>query len=171
MKKLTFILLAPFLTLAMANGANGQSNFATADDKVITLSSSFENEARSSMDIDIRAIRNFKKEFPDVTNDVWTKIKEGYFVGFSVNGIQSKLFLSKNGTCLGHIRYYSEKDLPAAVRHQVKSMYYDFSIFNVTEATAAGNTVYLITLEDNVSWKTVRVADGEMSVLKQYKKG
>jgi hypothetical protein len=68
------------------------------------------------------------------------------------------------------IRYYGEDKLPSPIRHTVKSNYYDFSIFNVTEVSKGEKIVYLVKIEDKTCWKTLMVTDGEMETIEEYLK-
>ena len=52
-----------------------------------------------------------------------------------------------------------------AVRAVVKSEYYDFSIVSVEEVKLDGRHIYLVDMQDATAIKTVRVEDGEMSVV------
>jgi len=45
----------------------------------------------------------------------------------------------------------------------VKSTYYDFNIFLVNEVSVGNAKVYLVKIEDNTSFKTIRIQDGEMT--------
>ncbi|MFN2440311.1 MAG: hypothetical protein ABR503_14000, partial [Chitinophagaceae bacterium] len=115
-----------------------------------------------------RPLRKFRKEFPDITDDSWIKSKNGFVVRFTSNGIQNWAFLTKRGNCEGRMRYYTEKDLPADVRHVVKSNYYDYSIKSIQEVTCNNSTAYLVTIEDKNIWKVIRVVNGEMDLWKDY---
>jgi len=53
----------------------------------------------------------------------------------------------------------------------VKSNYYDYSIFLVQEVKVGDKTAYLVKIEDEKSFKTIRVVDGEMDEYESYKKG
>jgi hypothetical protein len=173
MKKLLIMLFTHLSTLTIAIGASAQTDFTSANERrpdFTAPAETYGKEPKIKMDIKTSAIRNFRKQFPEVRGEAWSKTNYGYLVGFTTNKVQTSVFLSQNGTCLGSIRSYTEKELPAEVRHQVKSTYYDFSIFTVAEVTSAGQTAYLITLEDKTSWKVIRIADGEMRIWKEYQK-
>ena len=69
------------------------------------------------------------------------------------------------------IRYYKEDRLPNNVRHLVKSRYYDFDIYQVTEVTRNGTMAYVIKLEDEKHWKTIKVVEDELQELDELSKG
>jgi hypothetical protein len=74
-------------------------------------------------------------------------------------------FFDKKGRHLYSISYYGEKELPAAVREQVKPVYYDYTILSVEEVKLADHSVYFINMEDETTLKTLRVDDDEMTVV------
>ena len=176
MKKLLLILVV-HLSGISATTATAQSNLSATNDKLIAFKSSSQpgnsgtTTSSKPTDVNDRALRNFKKNFSGVTDDVWAKTQDGYVVRFSSNGIQTQAFLTNRGHCQGCIRYYSEKELPADIRHLVRSSYYDFTITSVKEVSVNKQTAYLVTIEDKTSWKVLRIVDGEMDVWEEHQKG
>jgi hypothetical protein len=78
----------------------------------------------------------------------------------------TRVFFDKKGHARYTIAYYGEKELPADVRAIVKPVYYDYQILSVEEVKLNGKSIYLIDLQDSSTLKTVRVADGEMELVK-----
>ena len=68
------------------------------------------------------------------------------------------------------LRYYQEEKLPHEIRGLVKSTYYDYDIYLITEVNRNEKIAYVVKMEDKTSWKTVKVVDGEMEVLEDYTK-
>ena len=97
-----------------------------------------------------------------------TVIKDGNN-SYSKDGIQTKIFDNKKGVQTGTIRYYTEDKLPADVRNQVKAGYYDYNIFWVTEVTVGNKTVYMVKIKNESDTKTIRVMNGEMEVVEEFK--
>jgi hypothetical protein len=83
----------------------------------------------------------------------------------------SRDFYDKKGRLLFTIDYYGEKGLPATVRSLVRSVYYDYTIRTVEEVKFAAGHVYLVDMQDDTTIKTVRVADGEMEVVRDLVRG
>ena len=75
-------------------------------------------------------------------------------------------FFDKKGRHLYTIAYYGEKGLPAEVRAIVKPVYYDYAILTVEEVKVSGRSIYFIDMEDSSTIKTVRIADGEMELVR-----
>ena len=125
----------------------------------------FRNEISSD------AVRNFMKDHKDVTNAKWSKLANGYSaVNFTVDSITTRIVYDRGGHRENIVRYYFENRLPPAVRHLVKSTYYDFNIYHIIEPTLNGVTSYLVKMEGKSTWKTVKVVDGEMEEVEEYLK-
>ena len=122
-------------------------------------------------EINIKAVRNFISRYKNVNDAKWFKSSNGLFaVYFTSEDIKSFLYYNNRGVFEYMIRYYNEEKLPADVRHLVKSKYYDFSIYQVTEVTRNNKIAYVVKMEDKTLWKTIKVVDGEMEVTEEYSK-
>lgn len=118
-----------------------------------------------------KATRAFLTSFENATDVRWSGLDNGKsLVHFFSDGIETKIFYSKKGNLLATIRYYREDELPAEVRHLVRTAYYDFSIFLVIEVTVRNQTAYLVKIEDNTHIKTIRVMDGAMDEIEALEK-
>jgi hypothetical protein len=118
-----------------------------------------------------KAVKSFTRDYKNITNAKWLRLNHGFsVVYFTVDSINTRLLYNKKGYCENIIRYYFENRLPPAIRHLVKTTYYDFSIYHIIEPTINGVTSYLIQMEGKTSWKTIKVVDGEMEVLEELLK-
>ena len=122
-------------------------------------------------DVNSKALRDFMTSYKNPTDVRWTLLADGFRVHFYVDGIQTRIFYNKKGNREAMIRYYNEDKLPFAIRYQVKTGYFDFTIFQVTEVTVGNKTVYLVKIEDKTSGKTIEIAEGEMEVAEEHLKG
>lgn len=175
MKKAFFPAL--FLVLTISNMIYAQ-NFANATkpkkqtEKVTSESNSdVKNNSTIWNGINTNALRNFMREYENVSNAKWFKSATGFFVAYFVrDDIASWVFYNKKGDYERMIRAYNEEKLPADVRHLVKSTYYDFTIYYVTEINTDRKTAYHVKMADKTSWKTIKVVNGEMEVTEEYVK-
>ncbi|MGZ3940326.1 MAG: hypothetical protein ACXVBK_16255 [Flavisolibacter sp.] len=115
--------------------------------------------------------KKFRKQFPSAADAQWYETSTGFVVHFSDVEIKNIVFLDKKGNTVGQLSYCSEKDLPANVRQQVRSNYYDYSITFVKELTVGKAKAYLVTVEDKTSWKIIRVTEEGMDVFEEHIKG
>ncbi len=121
-------------------------------------------------DINIKAVRNFIREFKNADHAKWFKLNNGFAVQFTMDGFNTKVYYDKKGNYESMIRSYSEAQMPREVRHQVKRTFYDFSICQVHEIIRDNNTIYIVTIEDKTSQKKIKVENGEMEVMFEWPK-
>jgi hypothetical protein len=131
-------------------------------------------------ELNIKAVRNFTSRFKNVSDVKWGKLDKGFFVvSFAMNGIRTRVLYDKTGTIQKIIRDYEEDKLHPDIRHRIKTMFYDFNIYHVTEVNwydyrkFAYVSAYIAILQDNntsddkISWKIVKIED-EMEVIREY---
>ena len=121
-------------------------------------------------DINIKAVRNFLREYKNVAGAEWYRSGNGFVVHCNMNGFKTKVFYDKKGNYECLTRIYAEAQLPRDIRHLVKRTFYDFSIYRVFEITRKENTVYIVTMEDKTSWKKIKVENGELKVMYEESK-
>ena len=120
--------------------------------------------------VNTKALRHFTTTYEKASEIRWAKLAGGFRVHFVNEGIDSRIYYNEKGAPESTVRYYFEKDMPREIRHIIKTTYYDFSIFCVTEITTAGKTAYLVKIEDRTCWKTVKVVDRETEITEEYSK-
>lgn len=119
----------------------------------------------------IKAERNFWQMFGEAKHETWYYLPEGALAEFKDNGMSYRVSYSKKGEWVYTLKQYTEKELPVAVRAQVKGVYYDYQIGWVKEVNQSDMVVYLIHIENGQESKTIRVADGEMEVAEVFQAG
>jgi hypothetical protein len=62
-----------------------------------------------SEDINERAVKNSHKNYPSVTNEVWSTADHGYLVTFKAGGTQTIVGYNHNGMLHHTINYYGEE--------------------------------------------------------------
>jgi len=172
LKAFGILPLALFILPAFAQSQAGDNiNF---DKKAIIASAKAAPDAASMEDLKTmskKAFENFSKNFKGATDIHISNKNKEIFVYFQQDGIANRVGYDKKGNWHHRIRYYGEAQLPADVRKIVKSTFYDYNIFGVTEVTVGNKTAHLVNIEDKTTWKTVKVVDGEMEVMHEYTKG
>lgn len=167
MKKIFLVMTGLCTVLAIATTATGQPTVQPSAENLVSATE------HSGKDLAGKpVIERFRKNFPDAANEVWMKTKEGGFgVRFVSAGIAQLVFLNKKGDCTGSVRYLTEKELPDAVSKRVKSACYGYRIKDVREVASDGIVAYLVTVEDDTTWKIIRVVEEEMDVYEAHVKG
>ena len=179
MKKRIFICLAgTALALTLINPAFSQkTNKVLSNESLLSsqeVPSPFPDVSSGYInDISPRVIRDFIKRFDYIPGGKWSKVTNGYIAFFEKDDIKFKISYDNKGYWVNTMRTYTEKYLPFAVRHPVKSTYYDFNIYKVTEIESDDQPlIYLIYLrkaDDESSLKDIMYSDGEMQEMEQSK--
>ncbi len=178
MKKQLFRYLSGIIpAIALFTSVNGQVEKPSLESNYNEIIS---NEAkanpvttkdRSIVNINTNALKEFKKCFKDADKTSWYAIQHGFLAKFTTNDVQTRVFYDLKGRWTATIRTYSQDKLPAEVRKQVRSNYYDYSIYVVNEIMVGDKTAYLVSIEDRESIKTICVTENEMDVYEDFKKG
>lgn len=122
--------------------------------------------------VNIRVIRNFKKEFTAVENETWSMLGNGcYIVRFTRKDIRHRVEYNQKGHWLSTTKFYTQQYLSHNIRQQVMSTYYNYKIFCVAEVAVGNRSAYYITLEDESSWLKIRLMGEKMEEIEAYKKG
>lgn len=121
-------------------------------------------------DVNIKAVRDFMKQYKNVSGEEWYKVSDGLIAKFIESGIETKVGYDFNGNWHCTLRTYSEDKLPFDIRDIVKSKYYDFNILVAYEITHFDNVTYIMKIEDTKRLKTLRISDGNMEVIGDYVK-
>ena len=179
MKKttLSFTALCIFATLAIT-GAKAQTmnKSEITDSKSIEISFAFEevtmiNSSYENLNaINTKAVRDFGKNYKIATDEKWYKVANGYLAKFASNGNDNMAAYDSKGRWKFTISYYDEKKLPDEIRSIVKSTYYDYSITRVEEIHIDNKIIYIVHMQDDKTWKNVRICDGEMEIVEDFDK-
>jgi hypothetical protein len=159
-------------SLALCSSIFAQTNSSTPLNFPTTKELAYADEpnADPASSINEKAAKNFSKSHGKQSNASWFALDDGSVAIFTEDGIKTKAYYDRKGRPVGEVRTYQEDKLPREIRHMVKSTYYDFNIFLVNEVTVGNAKVHLIKIEDQTSFKTIRVQDGEMSETEAYTK-
>ena len=118
----------------------------------------------------VRATRDFWERAGDQTNAQWYKLPKGFMAEYDNGPTQAHFVYDEKGNFTYSMLTYTQKEMPAELRHLVRSNYYDFTIGWVKEVNEAQTTAYVVHIEDSASWKDLVVQDGEIRVLHAYSK-
>jgi hypothetical protein len=179
MKKILFtcftgMLLSGTITSSYSQRPNGNAKLAYSKEEYTSsleeLNAPKDSASLFLNEISTKAVRNFTRDYKNVSDAKWVVTGNSFSVLFTNDGVHTRILYNKKGDRVWTIRDYTENKLPQDIRHLVKSTYYDFDIYCINEITANGTTCYIIKIQDKTSLKTIKVADDEMFVMKEYKK-
>jgi hypothetical protein len=175
MKKVISTGIAGIFLLSVANTASGQltntgvqlSGGFTYANKPDSKKSSSAKKHRVSPTI----MRNFLHSYGNAHDEKWYESRGGFIAVFNLDGMDCQVAYNKKGNWVRTIRYYHENKLAQAVRHIVKSTYYDYDINSVQEIEKPLDPIiYLIQLLGKTELINLSVCNGEMVVLQKFKK-
>jgi len=178
MKKRFFICLAgTMLTFAINPAFSQKADIDLSTDSLFSV-----KEVTSALpivspghmnEISSKAIRDFIRRYDFTTDEKWYKLTKGYIASFKKDSIDFKVSYDARGQWVSTIRTYTEKYLPSAVRHPIKSAHYDYNIYLVREIESDDHPlvyfIYLRKAENETSFKNIMYSDGEMQEVEPYK--
>jgi hypothetical protein len=170
---LKIFIAAAIVVLAITGNAKAHPKINNASNETGYPVSFKHNDKKSSdvsFTISTRALKSFQKKYRNTTDVNWYSTGEGYIASFTKDDIKTSVAYNRKGTWNHSISYYSEKKLPTDVRSQVKSKYFDYEIAGVIEVNLTDQTVYMIYLQDETVFKTIRICDGAMEEIATYRR-
>jgi hypothetical protein len=110
--------------------------------------------------VNIRAVRDFKKRNPEVSDAIWTGSDKGFNARFLEDEAYTTITYSQAGRWKQSMKRYSEPRLPKEIRSRVKSIYYDYAILMVSEMQwdLTQEPVYYVHMQSGYNYKIVAVA-------------
>ena len=166
MKKL---ILATSLTVVALTGCaySQQGNtLAAANVRALKPGNNYLN------DINVRAMRDFVSRYGDVSDAIWHRSNDNFVAVFFKDSIQHRVIYTGRGDLSYIMKYYEESRMPRNIRAQVKSTYYDYKIYVIQEIVTPDHpTVYIVNLQGDTDWKKVKLCEGEMEIMEEFKKG
>lgn len=121
-------------------------------------------EAKKLGEVNSKILRSFYKSYGEQPDATWSKTDNGFAVSFKNDDVKTNVYYKNNGSEEYKINYYSEDQMPADIRHIIKSNFYDYAITQVSEVHKNNSLGYYVKVEDKYSIKTVRVMNEEWEV-------
>ena len=120
--------------------------------------------------VDIRAVRDFRKHYPTISDPVWISSPKGYVARFFEDNIQTSVTYSPSGKWQNSIKRYEEASLPKDIRKRIKPVYYDYLIVIVYEIQwdKLQEPVFYIHLQDEITYKIVEVSCDDMREVQSF---
>jgi len=177
MKKNFLTIFGFFLLAGLASSAEAQTTVSsrTHDSSPFSAISGADSTLKSGPilinNINTRAIRDFTSSYKNPTEVRWIVLPDGFQVHCYDDSFQIRIRYDNKGKRICMIRDYRENKLPHDVRHIIRSQYYDYNIFTVSEISIRGRTIYIVKIEDATTWKVLCIEDGEMTCTEEYDKG
>lgn len=163
-----YVVFVLAIALTMATQSLGQSYkkhslliYSKSLEKAISF---FEPEPL----ISVRAIRDFKQNYPDAEGVKWYKEDEGFVVKFDKIDVSGVVTYSRKGDWQYSIYYYGDKKLPSNLRTLIKRAYYDYAIAGIEEIHINEGVIFMVHIYDDISWKKIMIRNEEMIVVEEF---
>jgi hypothetical protein len=163
------------LFLFMSIGSNAQLSFV----KVETSKTNPFNETTVSKNasdniepssVNHKAVKDFARNFKNA-NEKWYQVENQFVALFTLDNISYQVGYNKKGNKLYSIRNYGENNLPLDIRHNVKSIYYDYAITLVQEIEMPMKPLtFIVHLDGKTDIINLRISDGEMDEWQKFQK-
>jgi hypothetical protein len=116
-------------------------------------------------EINTQAFRHFRKNYPLVEQEYWEKTQHGLTVRFKDSEKMSLVYYDNQGTFLYTVKYFEESDLNIDLQKRLKREYPGFQFDILTEINNETKTIYLVTLKNKYSMKSLLIEQGEIKVI------
>lgn len=119
-----------------------------------------------------KAMKNFKRDYREAVGAEWSVLHDQSLVcRFFMNNILYRAFYSPHGQWIASVSGYDAGKLDKGVYDKIKRVYYNSSIGFVNQVDMAnGRTVYIVEIQDEKSFKKIRVDGDEMDVWLEFEK-
>jgi hypothetical protein len=114
--------------------------------------------------------KNFAKYFPTAENPKWYALQDGFFVKYRIVEEANQSVFTKKGELVYTLTYGYESNLPRDIRQEVKSRYFDYQIKGITKLSQFDKVVYLVHLEGDRNFITLRLDDVDMEEIQKLTK-
>jgi hypothetical protein len=172
MKTLRFILLILVVVYgeASAQAISGHmfriegADTAVADDMLLN--------APLASRVPVRAARDFEKHYEGMLVR-WFQYGDTTVARFTADSATTFVGYGKSGHRIYTVKCFSEKFLPAAVRHDIRSQYYDYRINLVYQVRTGPNRplVYIVyASDDQHNLKVIRWSEEGVELMKDIKR-
>lgn len=158
MKKIILTIIIALQLLALA---------AQEKDTIITLP---EVRITTATAITTSVYSSFRRAFPDAENLRWYKYDRDYLAKFFMKDMDHNALFRQNGVMKYDISYGYEKHLPDAIKNEVLNAYDNYKIIRAIRVKAYERDIWVVKLEGEKKYLTVRIEDGIMDEVESFYK-
>ena len=172
MKNVMTVLITGSLILSANSNVNAQQTSLAANVKPVTFNFSNSDESAtelSAREVNNNAMNHFTRKNKSASAVTWTTANSVLSVYFTKNNVKSRSTYNANGQWEYTLRYMNADQAPRNIVELIKSSY-DMNIVLVTEIEKRSYTYHLVKMEDESSFLTVQVLNGEIDIFERIKK-
>ncbi len=155
------IILTLFITVQLLElNAQDKNEVITLPEVRITSASAITTSVYSS----------FRKAFPEAENLRWYKYDRDYLAKFFMKDMDHNALFRQNGVMKYDISYGYEQHLPEKIKEDILKAYDNYKIIRAIHVKAYERNIWIVKLEGERKYLTVRVEDGEMDEVESFYK-
>ena len=158
MKKTMFYILTLSLIILMAGSASAQIVLPE-----VTITGTARNVPQ-------KVDKAFKSTFKGAEDPIWYEANKNLLVKFINNDMRNSAVFRKNGALVYNISYGFEKDVPDNVSQMIDAKYEDYDVVVAFNVKQDQRDIWVVNLENDKRYITVRMEDGIMSEASRTKK-
>jgi len=127
--------------------------------------------AGKPFDVNEKVLNLFNQTFKNPKEVVWHEFQEYYEVNFKDQDVKTTVRYDADGNVLRCLRYYSGSQLPLYILSSLKKQYPGLSIFGVTEFFNGTELSYIVAMQDDKHWYTIKSDPlGNLEQTEKFKK-
>jgi len=120
--------------------------------------------------MNVKMHKDFSRYYSTASDISTTTDKKHIMISCQVDGVQTRVNYYKNGHWASTLRFMRVNQLPSKLCNDILENYPGYKINRGKEVIVGPKSAYLIDLENEKSFKTIRVIDGEYDIYEQFLK-
>ena len=120
--------------------------------------------------LNVKIHKDFSKHYAGASNITTTADKEYTTVSCTVEGVKTQVNYSRNGRWASTLRMMQANQIPARLFDEVSEAYPGYKISRGKEVIVGAKTAYLVDIENDRKFRTVRIIDGEYDIYQEFYK-
>lgn len=116
-------------------------------------------------EINTLAFRHFRKNYASVEQAYWEKNQHGFMAKFTESDQLNLVYYDNEGSFQYSVRYLAENDLNHDLQKRLKREFPGYQFDILSEINNEVRTVYLVTLKNKYSMKSLMIDQGEIKVI------
>ena len=120
--------------------------------------------------LNAKMYKDFSKHFATANNITTFKDNENYSIACNVDGVKTRVNYFKNGRWASTLRMLEANQIPSNLYDDVAAAYPGYKITRGKEIFVGPKAAYLVDIENDRRFKTVRIIDGEYDIYQEFDK-
>ena len=123
----------------------------------------------TALKISPTVLRSFASDFNNPEKIKWFRVSQHFLVKFIQGDQLYNALYRTNGRLIYQVAYGFEKNLPEALRRQVKSKYHNYDITRVFNVKQDNRDIWMVNMENEKTLINTRIEDREMNEVSRIK--